>query len=146
MFFGTRRFCPRAGPALRTLARRAAIPVELEIRTETRPADRIEVAAYYVVSEALTNVTKHACAEHVRIKVAVACGRLEIEVADDGRGFDVGATTAGFGVAGMRERVELSGGRLSVTPSDSGTIVRAQIPLPEGDVDPSEEGMRESGS
>lgn len=111
-----------------------------------RLGQNLEATAYRLVQEALTNVTKHARAEHVRITVAVAGGRLEIEVVDDGRGFDVGATTAGFGVAGMRERVELSGGRLSVTPGDSGTTVRAQIPLPEGDVVRSEEGMRESGS
>jgi signal transduction histidine kinase len=55
------------GPALRGLARRAAMPVELDIRTDTRPADPIEVAAYYVASEALTNTTKHAHASHAHI-------------------------------------------------------------------------------
>ena len=54
-------------------------------------------------------------------------------MSDDGAGFDPAVVTRGFGVAGMRERVELSGGRLSVTPSPSGTTVRAELPLSEVD-------------
>jgi signal transduction histidine kinase len=74
------------GPALRTLARRAAIPVELDIRTETRPADPIEVAAYYVVSEALTNTTKHARASLTHVTVEQRDALLHLSIRDDGVG------------------------------------------------------------
>jgi hypothetical protein len=73
-------------PALRTLARRAAIPVELDIRTRTRPAEPIEVAAYYVVSEALTNTTKHASASHAHVAVEEHDARLHLSIRDDGVG------------------------------------------------------------
>ena len=62
-----------------------------------------------------------------------ADGRLAVEIADDGSGFDPAATTSGFGLAGMRERVQLSGGQLSVTPSPEGTTVRAELPFSELD-------------
>ena len=65
--------------------------------------------------------------------VATAGGRLDIEVADDGTGFDPDAATSGFGLAGMRERVALNGGQITVTPTSSGTTVRAMIPLSELD-------------
>jgi signal transduction histidine kinase len=89
----------------------------------------LETTVYRLVQEALTNVVKHAGAEHARVGVCLASGRLEVEVADDGAGFDPKATTSGFGLAGMRERVELSGGRLEITPSAAGTTLRAVIPL-----------------
>ena len=74
------------GPALRTLARRAAIPVELDIRTEKRPPDPIEVAAYYVVSEALTNTTKHARASYARVALDQTDGVMQLSIRDDGIG------------------------------------------------------------
>jgi signal transduction histidine kinase len=77
---------PGLGPALRTLARRAAIPVELEIRTDDRVEEPIGVAAYYVVSEALTNPTKHAHASHVRVAVEKHDDRLRLSIVDDGVG------------------------------------------------------------
>jgi signal transduction histidine kinase len=89
----------------------------------------LETTVYRLVQEALTNVAKHAGAEHARVGVCRASGRLEVEVADDGAGFDPKATTSGFGLAGMRERVELSGGHLEITPSAAGTTLRAVIPL-----------------
>jgi signal transduction histidine kinase len=94
-----------------------------------RLGEEVETTVYRFVQEALTNVAKHARAEHARVCVSTAGGRLEIEVADDGDGFDPAASTAGFGLAGMRERVELSGGQIAVVPSSSGTTVRALIPL-----------------
>lgn len=97
-----------------------------------RLGQELETTAYRLVQEALTNVAKHAHAEHVRVAVRLHGGRLEIEVADDGTGFerDTAATT-GFGLAGMRERVQLCGGQLSVAAASSGTTVRAVMPVSE---------------
>ena len=88
---------------------------------------------YRLVQEALTNVAKHAKADHARVAVAVSAGRVEIEVADDGAGFDPSVHTGGFGLAGMRERVALSGGQLTITSNDAGTAVRAVIVISELD-------------
>jgi signal transduction histidine kinase len=99
----------------------------------TRLGQQLDTTVYRLVQEALTNVAKHAHAEHARVSVATAAGRLEVEVADDGGGFDPDAAASGFGIAGMRERVQLSGGRLAITPRASGTTVRAVIPLSELD-------------
>jgi signal transduction histidine kinase len=82
------------------------------------------------VQESLTNVVKHAHATTVHVRVAAVQGRLVIEVTDDGRGFDPEARTAGFGLAGMRERVYLAGGELEITPADAGTTVRCTLPVP----------------
>jgi signal transduction histidine kinase len=116
------------GSALRTLARRAAIPVELDIRTETRPADRIEVAAYYVVSEALTNATKHARASGAQVAVKQRDGLLHLSIRDDGVG---GADPArGSGLIGLRDRVQALGGSIEVdSPSGAGTAIVVEFPL-----------------
>jgi signal transduction histidine kinase len=98
-----------------------------------RLGQELETTVYRLVQEALTNVAKHAHAERARVLVGVAAGSLEVEVTDDGRGFDGDTATEGFGLVGMRERVQLVGGRLAVTPSGSGTTVRAVIPLSELD-------------
>ncbi|MDT7561991.1 MAG: hypothetical protein QOG76_615, partial [Pseudonocardiales bacterium] len=91
------------GPALRTLARRAAIPVTVDIRTDTRPAHRIEVAAYYVASEAVTNTTKHAHASAAHVTVEQRDTLLHLSIRDDGVG---GADpTRGTGLIGLRDRV-----------------------------------------
>ncbi|HWR47681.1 MAG TPA: DUF4118 domain-containing protein, partial [Pseudonocardiaceae bacterium] len=74
------------GPTLRTLARRAVIPAELDIRTQSRAADPIEMAAYYVVSEALTNTTKHARASCAQVAVEQRDGLLDLSIRDDGIG------------------------------------------------------------
>ena len=116
------------GPALRTLARRAAIPVELEIRAETRPAARIEVAAYYVVSEALTNVAKHAQASCARVTVEQRDGRLYLSISDDGVG---GADpSAGSGLIGLRDRVQALYGTIefSSRPGE-GTAIAVDLPM-----------------
>jgi signal transduction histidine kinase/uncharacterized protein YoaH (UPF0181 family) len=119
------------GPALRTLARRAAIPVELDIRTQTRVADPIEVAAYYVVSEALTNATKHAHASHAQIAIDQRDGELDLSIRDDGVG---GADAArGSGLIGLRDRVQALGGSIEVdSPPGAGTAIVVELPLHPG--------------
>jgi len=82
------------------------------------------------VQECLTNVARHAEAEHVRVEVAEHDGCVEIAVSDDGRGFDSSASDLkGFGLTGMRERVELAGGHLGIESSSSGTTLRAKLPV-----------------
>jgi signal transduction histidine kinase len=116
------------GPALRTLARRAAIPVELDIRTDTRPADPIEVAAYYLVSEALTNTTKHARASYAHVAVEERDGLLHLSIRDDGAG---GADPAGgSGLVGLRDRVQALGGAIEVTSRPgAGTLIVVELSL-----------------
>jgi signal transduction histidine kinase len=115
-------------PALRTLARRSAIPIDLIVQAERRLPEPVEIAAYYVVSEALTNVAKHAYASVAEVEVAVGDGVLHVRVRDDGRGgADFGH---GSGLVGLKDRVEALGGRLSVQSSPAaGTCVQAELPL-----------------
>jgi PAS domain S-box-containing protein len=122
------------GPALRTLARRSAIPVELEIDVPDRLPDSVEIATYYVVSEALANVTKHAQASYVSVEVELAGGWLHASVRDDGIG---GADTGrGSGLTGLVDRVEALGGRLSLkSPPQQGTTVTVALPLGGGAVE-----------
>jgi signal transduction histidine kinase len=99
-----------------------------------RVLDReLETVIYRLVQESLTNVVKHAQAHSVRVSVRAAGDRVEVEVEDDGVGFDPAASTSGFGLAGMRERVYLAGGTLEVVPSDVGTTVRASLPARDGE-------------
>ncbi|HEY0572559.1 MAG TPA: DUF4118 domain-containing protein [Pseudonocardia sp.] len=116
------------GPALRTLARRAAIPVKLDIRAETRLADPVEVAAYYLVSEALTNTTKHARASHTHVTVEPRDALLHLSIRDDGVG---GADPArGSGLIGLRDRVQALGGSIEVSsPPGEGTTIVVELPL-----------------
>jgi signal transduction histidine kinase len=116
------------GPALRTLAHRSTLPVELELRYKRRLPEHVEVAAYYVVSEALTNVTKHAQASVVHVALDVRETTLQLEIRDDGIG---GADpTHGSGLLGLRDRVEALGGTLHVTsPAGSGTTLLIELPL-----------------
>ena len=115
-------------PALRGLARRSAIPVELEISASGRFAERIEVAGYYVVSELLTNAVKHAHASVVRVAVEQRNRRLCLSVRDDGAG---GADPArGSGLIGLRDRVEAIGGTFVVdSPVGAGTAALVSLPL-----------------
>jgi signal transduction histidine kinase len=115
------------GVALESLAAKAPVPVQLLVDLETRVQERVEVAAYYVVSESLANVGKHAEASLVSVDVARANGSLVVEVVDDGVG---GADSeGGSGLRGLADRVEALGGRLRVwTPRGGGTRVRAEIP------------------
>jgi signal transduction histidine kinase len=116
------------GPALRTLTRRSPIPVELEIDVPERLPESIEIAAYYVVSEALANVAKHAQASYVEVEVRLDGGSLCASIRDDGVG---GAHIGrGSGLTGLVDRVEALGGRLSLTsPSQQGTTVSIALPL-----------------
>jgi signal transduction histidine kinase len=115
-------------PALRTLARRAALPVELEITTDDRVEEPIEVAAYYVVSEALTNTTKHAHASRVRVAVEKRDDRLHLSIVDDGvGGADPGA---GSGLIGLSDRVHALDGSMEVdSRRGRGTTIVAELPL-----------------
>ena len=116
------------GPALRTLARRSAIPVELEVRPETRFPAPIEVAAYYVVSESLANAAKHARASVAEVLVEARDGVLDLTIHDDGVG---GADPArGSGLTGLTDRVEALGGTLSVVSSTGeGTSLHVELPI-----------------
>jgi signal transduction histidine kinase len=116
------------GPALRTLARRSAIPVELSGVIERRLPEPIEIAVYYVVSEMLTNAAKHANASRVDIEASARDGSLQLSIRDDGVG---GADpTGGSGLVGVRDRVEALGGSIELTsPPGQGTHVVVQFPL-----------------
>jgi signal transduction histidine kinase len=115
-------------PALRTLARRSAVPVELQVRMEGRLPERVEVTAYYVVAEALTNVAKHADASVVQVDVDRDDGLVRLAVRDDGVG---GADPArGSGLIGIKDRVESTGGTLRVESRPGrGTSLLVELPL-----------------
>jgi signal transduction histidine kinase len=123
-------------PALATLANQTATRAGLEVETDMPDADEgerlpaaIETTVYRTAQEALTNVLKHADATRARLELRIADGSVELEVADDGGGFDPGAPTAGFGLLGMRERVELAGGTLVLGRENGWTRVRARVPV-----------------
>jgi signal transduction histidine kinase len=115
-------------PALKALARRSAIPVEIDLCCDRRLPDGIEVAAYYVASEALTNAAKHAEASRARIVVRLDEAILHLSIRDDGIG---GADASrGSGLIGLRDRVEALGGTIDVaSPPGSGTRLDVEIPL-----------------
>ncbi|MFF4271488.1 PAS domain S-box protein [Streptomyces sp. NPDC001536] len=117
------------GPALRSLARRSAVPVELDLRLPAaRLPEQLEVAAYYVTSECLTNAAKHAHARVVEVEAEIRDDRLELVVRDDGvGGADPGR---GSGLIGLIDRVEAIGGKLDVSsPPGEGTTMRVRLPL-----------------
>jgi PAS domain S-box-containing protein len=115
-------------PALRMLARRSSVPVQLDIPINGRLPDAVEVAAYYIVSEALTNAAKHAGATVVYIAAHVEDSTVELVVRDDGvGGADPGR---GSGLIGLRDRVETLGGTIEITSNaGEGTSVLAKIPV-----------------
>ena len=123
------------GPALRTLARRSAIPVELHVNTTSRYPPPVEAAAYYVVSEALTNTTKHADASQAQVLVEQQDSTLRLRVCDDGVG---GAQPQrGSGLIGLRDRVEALDGSIDVTsPVGHGTVIHVSLPLQRTDSEP----------
>jgi signal transduction histidine kinase len=116
------------GPALKTLARRCPIPVELDVREHARLPERHEVAAYYVVAETLTNAAKHAQASVVHVAVEVRNSALDVSIRDDGAG---GADpTRGSGLLGLKDRVESLGGTIAVqSRPGAGTSVHVELPL-----------------
>jgi len=115
-------------PALRSLALRSAVPVDLRIDLDAdRFEEPVEVTAYYVASEALTNTAKHAHASRAEVSMRGVGGWLELTVTDDGRG---GAdASAGFGLTGLIDRVEAIGGSLHIdSPANAGTTIHALLP------------------
>jgi PAS domain S-box-containing protein len=116
------------GPALRTLARRSTIPVELDVQTGGRLREPIETAAYYVASEALANAAKHARASVIDVSVAPRDGCLRLSIRDDGIG---GADSArGSGLIGLTDRVDALGGSIQIiSPVGHGTQITAELPL-----------------
>ncbi|WP_449289782.1 ATP-binding protein [Nocardia jiangsuensis] len=116
------------GPALKTLARRSRVPVSLRVEVPGRLPEPVEVTAYYVVAEALTNTTKYAQASEVSISAHLDGDDLLLAVADDGIG-DARAEK-GSGLVGLRDRVEAVEGEFTlVSPAGRGTTVRARIPI-----------------
>ena len=115
-------------PALAVLARRSAVPVELDVTLCGRLAQRYEVTVYYVVSEALTNATKHAFASVVHVGLTVSDGTIRLSIRDDGVG---GAdASCGSGLIGLTDRVAALGGTMSiVSPNQGGTSLLVELPL-----------------
>jgi signal transduction histidine kinase len=114
-------------PAIKALARCSTVPVELNVCTD-RLADRFEVTAYRIVSEALTNAAKHADASVVHVDLVVEDATIRLSIRDDGKG---GADPdRGSGLLSIRDRVEALGGRLEITsPVGAGTSLVTEIPI-----------------
>jgi signal transduction histidine kinase len=116
------------GPALKSLARRSTVPVTFKVAIQRRLPDSVEVAAYYVVAEALTNAAKHAQASDVNVHAETNEATLYLSIRDDGiGGADFGR---GSGLMGLKDRVEALGGQMRVaSPPGGGTSLRIAIPL-----------------
>jgi signal transduction histidine kinase len=128
------------GAAIEALAdriRHRGIEVELELdldweagRANTRHEDELETAVYRIAQEAMTNGLKHSGADGLRVEISEAEGYVTVCVRDDGQGFDPAGGWEGFGLVGMRERVELLGGGLNVESAPgAGTTVTARLPV-----------------
>ncbi|HEY7279297.1 MAG TPA: AAA family ATPase [Trebonia sp.] len=118
-------------PAVQALARRSLIPVRADVRTDRRLPEPVEVSAYYVVAEALTNAAKHARASAVNVRIELDGETLLVVVSDDGVG---GAgLTRGTGLVGLKDRVEALGGHMVIDSLDgAGTSLRVELPLTAG--------------
>ena len=116
-------------PALRALGRRSAVPVNMDVRIDGRLPEPLEVGAYYVVSEMLTNAAKHARASVVEVDAEASSGTLRVCVRDDGVG---GADRLrGSGLVGLQDRIEALGGTFSLhSPAGGGTTVCCELPVP----------------
>jgi signal transduction histidine kinase len=115
------------GPALRALARRSNVPIDVDVTLDERLPAPVEAAAYYIASEALTNVAKHAQANVVELSAAHHDGILTLEIRDDG----IGGVDArgGSGILGLTDRVEALGGTISiVSPPRGGTTLSVRLP------------------
>jgi signal transduction histidine kinase len=124
-------------PALASLARRTESRAGLEMATNLADLESlerlpgpIETTVYRIAQEALTNVAKHAGATTASLTLHVEDGTVAIEVTDDGAGFDPEAVISGFGLVGMRERVELARGSLEISHLEGRTVLRARVPIP----------------
>ena len=122
--------------AIATLSERsaAAAGFRVETRVELRNGGtarlerETETTVYRVVQEALSNAARHSGGSLVRVEVAEQVGTVDVSVADNGHGFDPAAATSGFGLRGMRERVQLAGGSMTIDSSPDGCVVRARLP------------------
>jgi signal transduction histidine kinase len=115
-------------PALKALARRSAVPVKLVVRTDRSLPERVEVAGYYLVSEALTNAVKHSQSSEVHVNVEQTNELLRLSIRDDGIG---GADPErGSGLTGLRDRVDALGGAIHITsPPGNGTSLLVTFPI-----------------
>ncbi|MGH3913068.1 MAG: GAF domain-containing sensor histidine kinase [Pseudonocardiaceae bacterium] len=122
--------------SLESLARSTQLP---HVQVDTDSADlpeHAETAVYRIAQEALQNVMKHACAQHVHLRLSVTAGTVVLEVCDDGTGFDPAAASTrpgpgGYGLPGMQQRAELLGGQLTVESTPGrGTTMRLRVPIP----------------
>jgi signal transduction histidine kinase len=122
-------------PALRALGRRSTIPVDMDVRIDGRLPEPVEVGAYYVVSEMLTNAAKHSSASIVEVSADLSNGSLRVCVRDDGIG---GADPQrGSGLVGLKDRIEALGGTFSMhSPMGDGTTVSCELPVPASDGQP----------
>jgi signal transduction histidine kinase len=126
-------------PALRALGRRSGVAVDIDVRIDGRLPEPIEVGAYYVVSEMLTNAAKHAHASFVEVHAEASGGALRLRVRDDGVG---GADPErGTGLVGLKDRVEALSGTFALhSPPGGGTTVSCELPVTTGggrpDTDP----------
>jgi signal transduction histidine kinase len=115
-------------PALRFLVRRSAVPAALDVRLDERLPSPVENAAYYIVSEALVNATKHADASGIAVEVEMTGAALHLSIRDDGVGG--AAFVPGSGLLGLKDRVEALGGRISLeSPRQGGTTIEVELPL-----------------
>jgi signal transduction histidine kinase len=116
------------GPALRAMARRSTIPVELDVTTDRRFPESIEVAAYFVASEALANASKHARGSHIAVSLATRDSDLLLSIRDDGLG--AADPARGSGLIGLTDRVEALGGSIRIdSRAGDGTQIIAELPL-----------------
>jgi signal transduction histidine kinase len=120
------------------------LPVPAEGQRRLDP--ELESSVYRLIQEALTNVAKHAGADTVRVRVVEADGEVQIEVRDDGTGFETDAASQGFGIAGMHERVRLAGGSLEIDSSEHGTLLRACLPTHDPSVQDMSSGAEQAAS
>jgi signal transduction histidine kinase len=113
-------------PGIRALASRMSIPVDVDVSVDRLP-ETVEATAYFIVAEALTNVTKHARAQQATVNVHRVDGVLRVEVRDDGVG---GADSDGHGLLGLRDRLAALEGTLQVeSPAGGGTQITAFVPV-----------------
>jgi PAS domain S-box-containing protein len=115
---------------LETVERRAGVEVEFSVEGEGKPSPEVEEGLYRIAQEALNNALKHAHADSVRVRLRLAADSVELEIRDDGRGFDPAESTGGLGIPGMRERARALGGEFGISSAPGeGTAVRVRIPL-----------------
>jgi signal transduction histidine kinase len=131
------------GPSLRALTRNFPVPVKLDVSISERPSESIEIAVYYVVSEALANAVKHAHASKMSVALRTSGSAIRVTIEDDGVG---GAeASAGSGLVGLIDRVEALGGRLTLhSPPGAGTAISIVLPLDDSSIEgPTPVGLRE---